>query len=176
MAWKVELKLPGVSVANDDVGSLFRRRRPDGPFVIANRLCGLALDTAYRTANGERPHLWQPHAQPHQRWVARPSRTRGEVLLVSETNRLALDATTDGGDGHPVMWESHGEAWQRWRLHDNPDGVGYRIQSVHSGRYLAANQGSSAGCLPWFEAHAKVQKYNGYSCFHTGTTGCGGST
>lgn len=151
MAWKLELRLPGITVANDDVVSLIRRRpRSQGPFVIVNRQCGLALDTAHRASNGGRPILWYPHAQLHQMWSVRPSRFHGEVILISATNRLVIDATRE--DEHPVMWESHGAPWQRWKLLDNPDGIGYRIQAVHNGRFLAANHDAVKGWEPWFDS------------------------
>jgi hypothetical protein len=81
-----------------------------------------------------------------------PSGVAGEVLIVSTANGLTLDATVPtSGDVHPVMWEVHREPWQRWRLEDGPDGIGYLIQSVHSRRYLTMNEDAKPGWCPWFE-------------------------
>ena len=70
-----------------------------------------------------------------------PSGVAGELLIAGLANGLALDSTTlTTGDIKPVVWEIHGEPWQRWRLDDSPDGIGYLIQSVHNRQYLTVNR------------------------------------
>lgn len=51
----------------------------------------------------------------------------------------------------PVMWERHGEPWQRWRIEDAADETGYLIQSMHNRQYLTANGDAANGRNPWFE-------------------------
>jgi hypothetical protein len=61
---------------------------------------------------------------------------KDEVMIISAANGLALDSTVPTGDIHPVIWEPHGESWQRWRLEAAPDGIGFLIKSPHNGNYL----------------------------------------
>ena len=155
---KLELRLPGLVIGVDDVRTVFKRRdKVSGPYLIINRACGFALDTAFGTEPGARATVWSPHGQQHQLWQLKPSGTAGEVLIVSMANALALDSTVPtSGDVHPVMREVHREPWQRWRLEDSPDGVGYLIQSAHSRRFLTINEDAERGWQPWFEdRHAR---------------------
>src|SRR5690349_9264793 len=116
--WSVEFKLPGLSIKADDINVSYRRDREVGPFVVIQRDCGMAIDTAFRTTPGERVLLWPPHGLNHQLWYLRPSGVPAEVLLVSAANGLVLDATADiGNDVHPVMSEARPQSdTQRWRL------------------------------------------------------------
>jgi hypothetical protein len=131
-----------------------------GSSMIINRSCGLALDTAFRTELGGAPHMWPPHAHPHQLWELRPSGTAGEVLIVSVANGLALDSTVPTtGDIKPVMWEINREPWQRWHLEASPDGVGHLIRSAHNRRYLTINEDAEPRWQPWFEdRHAQASQ------------------
>jgi hypothetical protein len=160
---KVELRLPGLAIGVDDIRTVFSRAKgmASGPYLIINRACGLALDTAFATELGSPVTVWSPHGLQHQLWQLRPCGTAGEVVIVSVANKLALDATVPtSGDIHPLMWEVHSEPWQRWRLEDAPDGIGYLLQSAHNRRYLTISEGAERGWGPWFEdrhAHQSQQ-------------------
>lgn len=90
-------------------------------------------------SSGKRQHLW----------MLRPSGVPHEVLIVSASNGLVLDATRD--DHQPVMWEGHGASWQRWRLEETPDGIGCLIRDVARGHYLMVNKNAVPGWEPWFK-------------------------
>jgi hypothetical protein len=141
-----ELHLPGVviGVGNIKLTGLsrrFGRRKPAGPYLIAGRASGLALDTALQFDQGHRVATWPPHALPHQLWYLRPSGVKDEATIVSAASGLALDSTRDtSSDARPVTWEPNGEPWQRWRLEPTPDGIGYLIKSPHNGNYLTLSE------------------------------------
>ena len=129
---KFELHLPGLVIGVDDIKltGLSRRSgqaRPVGPYLIAGRASGLALDATLQYDQGPRVTTWPPHALPHQLWYLRPSGVKDEATIISAASGLALDSTVPtSGDIHPVMWEPNGEPWQRWRLEPAPDGIGFR--------------------------------------------------
>ncbi|MFE9191055.1 RICIN domain-containing protein [Micromonospora sp. NPDC007208] len=150
---KVELKLPFLTIGVDDVRTVFKgRRREAGPFVIFARSCGKGLDTAYAAEPNHGVIVWAAHGQPQQLWTVQPSGVQGEVLILSASNGLALDATDQRSeDPHPEMREPNGSPSQRWRLSGTPDGVGYRIQSASSHLFLALNESAENGWQPWFE-------------------------
>jgi hypothetical protein len=148
------LGFPGISVGVEDIVLPARRKKkrdPAGPFMIIARDCGLALDTARGNQSGNRPHLWPPHADRHQLWFLHPSGVAGEVLIVSAANGLALDSTTDSHKPELLMWESHAEPWQRWRLKKSPDGAAFEVQAVHSQWFLTASDAAEREWRPWFE-------------------------
>src|SRR4051812_18623593 len=90
--FKVELKLPLISIGVDDVGALFKRDKDAGPFMIMSRACGMALDTAFQVSHGGAPIVFPGHGQRHQLWYLRPSGHPQEILIVSAESGLALDA------------------------------------------------------------------------------------
>jgi hypothetical protein len=158
-SWNVSLRLPFISIGVNDIriGNIRAiskgRQKEVGPYLLIARAPGLALDTGLKLDAGNRPITWTPHAQAHQLWHLRSSGVKGEALILSASNSLALDATRATGDDVvvPVMWEVHGEAWQRWRLEEAADGLGYLIQSVHSQKYLTLGDEAENAWTPWFE-------------------------
>ncbi|MCI4061176.1 RICIN domain-containing protein [Micromonospora sp. R77] len=85
-------------------------------------------------------------------WTLRPSGVEGEVLIVSESNGLALSAAP-----HPEMREPDGSPSQRWRLSGTPDGIGYTVQSMGNHLFLTLNEDADTGWQPWFEArHGRI--------------------
>lgn len=145
----VELKLPGITIGTDDIGALFKRGVDAGPFLVASRVCGLALDTGFTTDNGAGPILWPIHARRHQLWFLRPTGHAGETLIVSADTGLALDATQEAEAGRVLLWEANGAPWQRWSLQPSPDKAGYLLASVVDGRVLVANDNAERGWKPW---------------------------
>jgi hypothetical protein len=139
--WKIELRLPILTIGAEDIQIKFRRnRKAAGPYLIISRACGLALDTGNQSEPGNWTILWSPHAERQQLWYLRPTGVIGEFAVVSADNGLALDATRETiGDIHPVMSEVKDEVWQRWRLEDAPDGAAYLLQSAHSRRFMTVN-------------------------------------
>ena len=153
--WKVELHLPLLVVGAEDIHVKFaRRRREAGPYLIISRACGYALDADQRASGpGQLLIVFSPHAQPNQLWYLRPTGMADEVSIISAANGMAVDATQEtAGDPHPVLSEPGGAASQRWQLEAAPDGTGHLLQSVHSRRYLTANEGTQRTWNPWFEA------------------------
>ncbi|MEU5402317.1 RICIN domain-containing protein [Streptomyces sp. NPDC005963] len=135
----VELRLPFITIGTSNVRSVLQRRnrRIAGPFMIVSVTSGLALDTAFTTAQGSLPHLWPTHGKPHQLWHLKPSGHRDEVHIVSAANRLLLDGAHLAGEGdHPRMSASNGEARQRWRLASAPDGRAHQLVCVGTGKAL----------------------------------------
>lgn len=151
-----ELRFPGITVGVEGISLPIGRKRkntPAGPFVIIARDCGLALDTARSTRAGDKPHLWPPHADRHQLWYLHPSGVPGELLIVSVANGLALDSTTNSERPELVMWQTNAEPWQRWRLHQSPDGAAFSVEAVHNRRFLTAGEEFERGWRPWFDDH-----------------------
>ncbi len=144
-----EIRLPGITIGAKDVGALFKQGHGAGPFLLISRCCGLALDTAFATDNGALPILWPPHGRRQQLWYLRPSGYRGEVLVVSAESGLTLDSTPNPDGERPLLWEGHGEVWQRWVLRQAPDGIGYLLTSVLSGRVLMTSEEAEPYWHPW---------------------------
>lgn len=135
----VEIRPPFLTIRANDVRPSFRRRRDrgSGPFLIISVTSGLALDTAFGTAVGDRPHLWGPHGKPHQLWYLAPSGHAGEVFVVSAANGLVLDGGHGAGEGHhPQMRANNAEAWQRWQLRSSPDQRAHVLTCVGLGTVL----------------------------------------
>jgi hypothetical protein len=157
---KIEVHLPGLVLGVDNIeltglSRWFKRDKPAGPYLIAGRAAGLALDATLQTGQGHGVATWPPHALPHQLWYLRPSGIKDEAIIISAASGLALDATREtSGDIHPVMWEPNGEPWQRWRLEPAPGGIGFLIKSPHNGNFLMLTEEArwhlDAPWAPWF--------------------------
>ncbi|WP_203237610.1 RICIN domain-containing protein [Streptomyces sp. CdTB01] len=148
---RLEIRLPFLTIGTTSVRSLFRRRDRDaaGPFLIISVSSGLALDTAFGTAQGASPHLWGPHGKPHQLWYMRPSGHKEEVHIVSAANGLSLDAPRGMGEGHqPQMWAQSDVAWKRWRLTPSPDGRSHQLSCEGTGTVLDSPWDAKAGTRP----------------------------
>lgn len=136
-----EIRLPGIlRVWSDDIsGLLHRERRPvPGPFVLVCRHKGLAIDTGLNNQPGARPHLWSLHAYKHQLWYFRRASHRGEYLIVSIANGLALDARGKERGRKVTMRPPRDEESQRWRMHPAADGAAFVIESVLTRHVLDA--------------------------------------
>jgi hypothetical protein len=151
---KIEVRLPFLVVGVNDIRTDFRRGRAKqaGPYLVLSRACGLALDTGLATGPGYRATVWSTHAERHQLWQLLPTGVAGELFIASIANGLLLDATAETlGDVKPEMHESNEKPWQRWRLEETSDGIGYLLQSVHNGRYLSMGENGQRGWNLWFE-------------------------
>jgi hypothetical protein len=161
--WRIEadlrLPFPGLVIGVDEIRMPSRKRKGvAGPFLIIARASGLALDSGRKLDPGSIPHSWATHAQPHQLWYLHSSGYEGEAVVVSAACKLALDSTPPE-EHHVQLREVENEPWQRWRIMDAADGVGYMIQSVHNGRFLTANSRSVNGWAPWFESrHGRISQ------------------
>jgi Ricin-type beta-trefoil lectin domain-like len=149
---KVDLNLPGLAIDADDISTVVSRRGDkrhtrSGPYLIINRGCGLALDTALVTESGKAaPHLWPPHGRMQQLWCLAPSGVKNQVVITSAVSGLALDSGSGTSeDIHLAMCSPCDETWQHWRLGPTLDRSGYMIQSAHSGRFLAVSGDAEPG-------------------------------
>jgi hypothetical protein len=156
---KLQLPMPGLVIGIDDIRTPSRRRKKvAGPFLIIARDCGLALDAGRQPGPGKVPLLWAPHAQPWQLWFIHSSGHQGEAIVTSMACNLALDSTRPA-QHHFQLREREDEVWQRWRILDAPDGVGYMLQSAHNGKFLTADRRSVNGWKPWFESrHGRLSQ------------------
>jgi hypothetical protein len=149
-----EIRLPGITIGTKNVRALFKQGRNAGPFLLVSRSCGLALDTAFAVDNGALPTMYPPHGRRQQLWYLEPSGYAGEIHLLSAESGLALDSTVDPNGDKPLLWEKNGEAWQRWRLEQAPDNMGYLIMSALSSRTLVANETTQPEWNPWLEGRS----------------------
>jgi hypothetical protein len=170
---KFELHLPGLVIGVDDIKLTglsrgFGRAKRVGPYLVAGRASGLALDATLQYDQGHRVTTWPPHALPHQLWYLRPSGVKDEATIISAASGLALDSTRDTSAYiHPVMWEPNGEPWQRWRLEPAPDGIGFLIKSPHNGNFLTLSEEARRHLdepwAPWFAPERETTASSGSS-------------
>lgn len=141
-----------VSVEVEDIFYYFgKRQQYAGPFLIVERYSGLALETDHRAVRGWQPFLGGLHGGMGQRWVMeRLTEHKGEVSIRSELNGLALDSTWDYNNGAPLLlWDSHGQDDQRWRLRPTPDKTGWYIESAKDERIIDVGENPEKGGHPW---------------------------
>lgn len=127
-----EIRLPGIRVWSNDISGLFRRHSNllSGPFVLICRPKELAVDTALQYENGCWPEFRVPDAYQPQLWHFKRTAQRGEYLIVSVANGLALDSRgTEHGRIVTMRSPDNGEH-QRWRLSASADGAAFVIESV----------------------------------------------
>jgi hypothetical protein len=156
----IRIGFPGISIGLENITlSAWWKKKTDpaGPFLIIGRACGLALDTAWRNQQGDEPHLWAPHAERQQLWLLRPSGVKGEVLIVSADNGLALDSTRDTQKPNLLMCEPSTEAHQRWRLKKSPDGAAFEVEAAHNQRLLTAAADFKPTWKPWFDDRRSIR-------------------
>lgn len=143
---------PFLKITTTDVGAFFKRRRhrgtQTGPFMLISVDSGLAMDTAFQSADGSHPHLWTAHGQPHQLWRLTPSGHEGEVRIVSLANGLFLDGHGSHEGDHPTMRAGNNEAWQRWRLKPAPGNRSHYLQNVATGLVLDRPHDAERGTWP----------------------------
>lgn len=156
---KVEVRLPGISIGTDDIGGVFGSRTERGPFLIISRGCGMALDTGERNDDGSPATVDTTDAGRRQLWYLRPTGHPGEVLIVSADNGLALDGTRPEDNGKPLLWEPHGEPWQRWTLTPCPDGAAFYVGCVAHDRVLVMDDGAEPGWQPWLEDRRGLESH-----------------
>lgn len=156
---KVEIRLPGITIGTDDIGGAFGSRTERGPFLIISRACGLALDTGGRDDDGSRAEVHPTDSRRRQLWYLRPTGHSGEVLIVSADNGLALDATRPGDEGKVLLWEAHGDPWQRWTLVPCPDGEAFYVGSVAHGRVLVMSEEAEREWQPWLEERRGIKSH-----------------
>jgi Ricin-type beta-trefoil lectin domain-like len=155
-----ELRLPGLTIGarNISLKSRRRRRRDAGPFLIIARDCGWAFDTAFKREPDWAVNMWPAHGLSHQLWLLLPTGVKGEFMIVSVANGLALDCTMGSSDPHLTMRVQEPEPWQRWLIQPTPDRLAFFIQSRHNRRYLGFSPthdlDSSVIQSPWFESES----------------------
>jgi hypothetical protein len=160
--WRAEVHLPGIVIGIDDIRLSGRKKQwkqSAGPFLILPRGCPFALGVGAGSDSGTRPELQQFEGRSSQLWFLDPSGIQGEVFIVSAANKLVMDSGTDPANPHLVLWERHGEPWQRWRLELDPDGSAYFLRAAHSGRYLIAPENYEEGWTPWFETRDPAKRH-----------------
>lgn len=159
------LNLFGMYVEVSDVLSYFGRRDNSvGPFAIVERLTGKALETTDDATNGWQPWLGSLDGNPGQRWTLERSPVKGEILIRSGLNGLALDCGTASENHVPViLWDPHGEAHQRWRLRRTPNSLAWFIASAKDDRVIDMGRMEDRGedLHPWvWDYHgAKWQQF-----------------
>jgi hypothetical protein len=156
---KLEIRLPMITIGTDDIGGHFGSRTERGPFLIVSRACGMALDTGGRNDDGSIATVHPTDAGRRQLWYLKPTGHNGEVLIVSTDNGLALDATRPRDRGNPLLWEPHGEPWQRWTLTPCADGAAFYIGSIAHGRVLVMNQNAEPDWQPWLEERRGIKSH-----------------
>jgi hypothetical protein len=87
---KLELHLPGSVIGVDDIQPTglsrgFGRAKRAGPYLIAGRASGLALDATRQTGQGHRVATWPPHALAHHLWQS-SSTSAGSSLYQKRVN------------------------------------------------------------------------------------------
>ena len=89
-----------------------------GPFLIIERLHGLAIETNEKATAGCQPSLNYIHGGKKQQWLLRKDlECQEEMHIISVANGMAFDKTTDSKDHAPLLlWENHNGVWQRWRI------------------------------------------------------------
>lgn len=156
---KVEIRLPGITIGTDDIGGVFGSRTKRGPFLILSRASGMALDTGGRNDDGSPAGVHPADAGRRQLWYLAPSGHSGELLIVSADNGLALDATRPEDSGMLLLWERHGEPWQRWMMTPCPDGAAYYVASVAHGRVMVISDDAEPNWQPWLEERRGIKSH-----------------